>query len=121
MLTETSRRVSESQSSLDSGSRRLIGGCSVILAMVSILAVIEMPIASAWFGAAPAGEMVNRTEKRDRLPLFPAFHQNPTHRPAKMNVLRIPAADQALIDGCESLASPLARSPLAQIAGRCLS
>jgi hypothetical protein len=57
------------------------------------------------------------------LPVVPALRQNPINRPPEVNLprMRILAPHQDLADGCESLASPLAHSPLAQIAGRCLS
>ena len=69
----------------------------------------------------PAREMVNRTGKGDRLPLVQALHRIPANQPAKIEVLRTSAPDQELVDGCESLASSLSGSPLANIAGRCLS
>jgi hypothetical protein len=68
-----------------------------------------------------AKEMGNRTGKGDRLPLVPALHRIPANQPAKIEVLRTSAPDQELVDGCESLASSLSGSPLANIAGRCLS
>ena len=68
-----------------------------------------------------AGEMVNRNGKGDRLPLIPAFHPNERSLPVEINVTRTPDPDQQLLDGCESLASPLSHSLSAQIAGRCVS
>jgi len=59
------------------------------------------------------GEMVNRNGKGDRLP---ALHQIAAKQPVE-TLLR----DQELAEGCESLASSLSRSSLANIAGRCLS
>jgi len=99
--------------------RYLISGCSVLLATVSI--VIGVSVATASSGAAPSVEIVNRGLKGNRLPLVLALHQNSVSEPLEVNVPRVPAPDGGLADGCESLASPLARSSLAQIAGRCLS
>ena len=82
---------------------------------------IEVSVATASSAAAPSGEIVNRAQKGNRLPLVPALHQNPVSRQLEVNLPRMPAPEQGLADGCESLVSPLARSPLAQIAGRCLS
>jgi len=45
---------------------------------------------------------------------------NPVSRQLKVNLRRMPAPERGLADGCESLASSPAHSPLAQIAGRCL-
>ena len=67
--------------------------------------------------AVTAGEMVNRNGKGDRLPLVPALHPLPVKQPVKIETLR--TLHQEL--GCESLASSLSRSSLANIAGRCLS
>ena len=69
--------------------------------------------------AVTAGEMVNRNGKGDRLPLVPALHPLPVKQPVKIETLRTLPRDQEL--GCESLASSLSRSSLANIAGRCLS
>ena len=99
--------------------RYLISGCSVLLAAVSI--VIGVSVATASSGTAPSVEIVNRVLKGNRLPLVSALRQNPVSEPPEVNVPRVAAPDGGLADGCESLASPLARSPLAQIAGRCLS
>jgi hypothetical protein len=67
------------------------------------------------------GEEVNRTAKGDRLALEPALHHVPAKQPAKIEALRTLQSDHELADGCEPLASSLSRSPLANIAGRCLS
>ena len=68
-----------------------------------------------------AGEMANRNGKSDRLPLVPALHPLPVKQPVKIEALRTSPRDQELAEGCESLASSLSRSSLANIAGRCLS
>ena len=117
MLPQTSLR--SVFSSTGGALRYLISGCSVFLAIVSIVIGIEVSVATASSGAAPSTEIINRTQKGDRLPVVPALRQNPVNRPPEVNLPRIP--DQDLADGCESLASPLAHSPLAQIASRCPS
>jgi hypothetical protein len=96
-----------------------VGGCSTILALVSIIVVIEILVATTWSGVPPPLEIVNRTGKGDRLPPVQAL--NAVDQLLEINVSRKPAPNQQLADGCESLASSLAHSPLAQIAGRCLS
>jgi len=62
------------------------------------------------------GEMVNRNGKGDRLP---ALHQIAAKQPVE--TLNTFLRDRELAEGCESLASSLSRSSLANIAGRCLS
>jgi len=101
MLPQTSLR-----SGLFSSLRYLTSGCSVLLAIVSIVIGIEVSVATASSGAAPSTEIINRIQKGDRLPVVPALHQNPVNRPPEVNLPRIPAPDQDLADGCESLASP---------------
>jgi hypothetical protein len=98
-----------------------MSGCRVLLAIASIVIGIEVAIATTSSGAAPSTAIINRAQKGDRLPAGPTLHQNPVNRSPEVNLRRVPAADQDLADGCEALASPLAHSPLAQIAGRCLS
>ena len=120
MVIHTSPENGKPQS-MGRGSPYVVGACSVILAMAAIFVGIEISIATAWSGAAPAVEIVNRTGKVDRLPLAPAFRRNALNQPLEINVPRTPAPDQKLIDGCESLISSLAHSPFAQVAGRCLS
>jgi hypothetical protein len=114
MLTHMSSRTDESQS-LRRGSPYVVGTCSVLFAVISIFAGLVLSVATAWSGAAPAVEMVNRTVKGGRLPLVPTSRRN------GISFLQAPALDQKLVVCCEPLASSLARSPLAQIAGRCLS
>ena len=68
------------------------------------------------------GEMVNRNGKGDRLPAVPVLHQIPAKQPGKkIETLNTFLRDRELAEGCESLASSLSRSSLANIAGRCLS
>jgi hypothetical protein len=52
---------------------------------------------------------VNRTQKADRLPMIQIKEPRESHYEA------------TLPDGCESIVSPLARSQLARVAGRCVS
>jgi hypothetical protein len=98
-----------------------VGTCTVIFAVVSIFVGIEVSVSAAWSGTASAAQIVDRTGKGDRLPLIPAFHPNERSLPVEINVTRTPDPDQQLLDGCESLASPLSHSLSAQIAGRCVS
>ena len=120
MLPQTSFRRGLFSSS-SRGLKHWISGCTVLLAIASIAVGIEVSVATAFSGAAPSVEIVNRAQKGNRLPLVPALHQNAVSRLLEVNFPRIPAPDQGLADGCEPVASPLTHSPLAQIAGRCLS
>jgi hypothetical protein len=100
--------------SINRGFPYLGRGCIVILAVVLIITA-ELSVATSWSAAssmATSMETVNRTHKGDRLPLLPLHRDSVNFRlehPAKLPV------------GCELVASFLARSPLSQIAGRCVS
>jgi len=111
MLTHISPRTNQSQS-LGRGFPYAVGTCSVILTVISFFAGFELSVATASSEAATAAEMVNRTAKADRLPL-PFVSQ--------IKILKVPAPGQKLLDGCESVASSLVRSPVTRVAGRCLS
>ena len=119
MLPQTSFRRGLFSSS-SRGLKHWISGCTVLLAIASIAVGIEVSVATASSGAAPSIE-INRAQKGDRLRLVPALHQNSVSGLLEVNLPRIPAPDRGLADGCEPVASPLTHSPLAQIAGRCLS
>jgi hypothetical protein len=97
----------------------VVYACSVMLIIAFIFVGLEVSISRGWPGAA--GQMVSRTGKGDFLRSVPAFHRNAVNQPGQIGVLRTLPPDRDLIDGCESLASSLAGSPLALIAGRCLS
>ena len=118
MPTHVSPRTDESRSPLAPASPYVVGA-SVIFAFICIFVGIEPSVttaSSASSGSAAAVEKVNRTGKANRLPLFPAFGRNNVNPPMGAR-----APDQELFDGCESLVSALVRSPLGQMAGRCLS
>jgi hypothetical protein len=109
-----SRRLFAAWLVINRGSPYLGRGCIVILAMVFIVTA-ELSVSTTWSAAssmAPSMETVNRTRKGDRLPV-PALHRDSVNfrleHPVKLPV------------GCESIASFLARSPLAETAGYCLS
>jgi hypothetical protein len=118
MLTHT-----PSQSGLSPSMRRgaqfLVGGLGVTIVLLSAIIGLEVSVATARSGVEASGQTVNRTQKRDRLPLVPAFHRNAVNQ--LLEVPRSPNADSELADGCESLVSPLAHSPWANVAGRCVS
>jgi hypothetical protein len=114
-------RMSGLRSPIGGGFRYLVGGLSVFVATVSIVTTIEVMLAPAWSGAVPIAETINRASKGDRLPPVPTFHPDAVNRPLEVNRFPRTRAQQSLTDGCEALVSPLARTPLAYIAGRCLS
>ena len=88
----------------------VLNACAVFLSLTTIFAGLGRPDARP---GAPYSVAVNRTLKNDRL--------TPVKQSLQNNDLPVPVANRSLVDGCESAVSPLSYSPLAQIAGRCLS
>jgi hypothetical protein len=83
----------------------------MILAIVLFI-IAEISASTTWSAAssmAASMETVNRTHKTDRLPLVPVLHRNTLsirlEHPAKLPV------------DCESVASPITRSPLRKVQG----
>jgi hypothetical protein len=75
---------------------------------------------AACSGAGLSAQIVNRAEKGNRLLLRSRFHLNGlNHSSETKGEEGTPPVDNEFLDGCESLASPLA--PVRQMPGRCLS
>ena len=107
-------------SSRDRSVRYLLIACSLVLAIISTLVSIKVSAAPIWSGVAPSEQTINPARKGDRLPLVLASDSSPTNWRIEVSVPRT-SAEHSLPDGCEALASPLARSAVADIAARCES
>lgn len=107
------------------GGRLVAGGIAAALVVLSIVIGLEVSAAAVRSGVEifddSSREAINRTGKGDRLQLVPALHQNTVNQRHVIKILRTPAFDLKLADGCESLVSPLAHAGLATVAGRCVS
>ena len=113
-------------------SQYLLGGCGAVcaLAVAYFLLGVDVSTTTAATTSDPGVQTVNRALKADRLPMQPAFRL-PTIPASKSRrnagneqiEIEIPGATprQELLDGCEPLVSPIGQSPLAQVAGRCVS
>jgi hypothetical protein len=56
------------------------------------------------------------------MPLVPAITRNAVNGPVETNApTATPGPKPLLLDGCEPMVSAIGQSPLAQIAGRCVS
>jgi hypothetical protein len=80
---------------------------SIVILALAVIVTSELSTSATWSAAPsaiPSVEDVNRTHKGDRLP-------SP----------RIERADHELPVGCESVVSPVVRSPLTHVARDCLS
>jgi hypothetical protein len=105
-------------SSRDRSVRYFLIACSLVVAIISMLTSITVSAAPVWSGVAASKQTIDRTRKGDRLPL--ASDLSPTDRPIGVDAPRR-VVQHGLPEGCEALASHLARSRAAHIAGRCLS
>jgi hypothetical protein len=114
-----SPQMSDLVSAEDSSVSYLLIACSLLVATILMLISIKVAAAPAWAGLEPPTQTINPAGKGDRLPLVLAFDPNPANRPIEVGIPR--SAGHNLPDGCEALASLLARSAAAHIAGRCVS
>jgi hypothetical protein len=100
-------------------SRFFVGCCGAVFAVASFLIGLEVSATTAAPSTDRTATSVNRTLKGDRLPLVPGKSRNAVNGPLE---LKAPAASRPeLLDGCEPVVSSIGQSPLAQIAGRCVS
>jgi hypothetical protein len=103
----------------------LVGSMVAALILLSVIVGFEVSAAATRSEVATStetsGEIVNRAHKGDRLLATPADYLNAVNQLRRIKVLRAPALDLKLADGCESLVSPLAHAGLAKVAGRCVS
>jgi hypothetical protein len=107
-------------SSRDRSVRYLLIACSLVLAIISTLVSIKVSAAPVWSGVAPSEQTINPARKGDRLPLALASDPGPANWRIEVRVSRT-FVEHSLPDGCEALASPLARSAVAEAAARCVS
>ena len=103
-------------------SRYFVGCGGALFAVAAFLLCLELSATStASASFSRSAPMVNRTLKSDRLPLVSIKSRNAVNGPAEMQPPPAPAPKPRLLDGCESIVSMIGRSPLAQVAGRCVS
>jgi hypothetical protein len=107
-------------SSRDRSVRYLLIACSLVLAIISTLVSIKVAAAPVWSGVGPSEQTINHARKGDRLPLVLASDPSPANWRIEVRVSRT-SVGHSLPDGCEALASPLARSAVTHIASRCVS
>lgn len=99
---------------------RYLVGCGAIFAIATFLVGLEVSATStASASFSRSAPMVDRTLKGDRLPLASSKNRNAVNGPT--DAPPAPAPKPKLLDGCEPMVSAIGQSPLAQIAGRCVS
>ena len=91
-------------------SQYLAGFGGAAFAVACFVIGLEVSATTAAPSASQTSLTINRTLKSDRMPLVPG--------PAETNA---PTTAPLLLDGCEPMVSAIGQSPLAQIAGRCVS
>ena len=98
----------------------LVGCAGAVLAVASFLVGLE--VSSTATTAAPSVEQttVNRALKGDRLQVAPGMSRNAVNGPFEIKAPKAPAAPE-LLEGCEPVVSSIGQTPLAKIAGRCVS
>jgi hypothetical protein len=96
----------------------LVGCAGAMLAVASFLVGLEVSST-----AAPSVEQttVNRALKSDRMQIVPSKSRNAVNGPFEIKAPQAPAAMPELLDGCEPVVSSIGQTPLAKIAGRCVS
>ncbi|HEY1364672.1 MAG TPA: hypothetical protein VGF60_20680 [Xanthobacteraceae bacterium] len=100
-------------------SQYLVACCGLSLAMAAFLVGFEVSSTTAATSAENQVPSVNRTLKGDRIAPIPGNSRNAVNGPAEIK--NPPAIAPRLLDGCEPVVSAIGQSPLARIAGRCLS
>ena len=97
---------------------RLIGICRCRCFLIGL----QVSATTAAPSAGQTSLTINRTLKSDRMPLVPAITRNAVNGPVETNApTATPGPKPLLLDGCEPMVSAIGQSPLAQIAGRCVS
>jgi hypothetical protein len=94
----------------------LVGCFGAAFAIASFLIGLEVSSTTAAPSVDPAASSVNRTLKGDRMLLVPGTSRNAVNGPSQ---IKAPTAE--LLDGCEPVISSIGQTPLAKIAGRCVS
>jgi hypothetical protein len=102
-------------------SQYVISGLGALVALGFFVIGLEVSATTASPAPKQVQQLVDRTLKGDRLPLVPEkARKNAVNGPHELLAPR-PAFRQELPDGCESIVSAIAQSPLSQVPGRCVS
>jgi hypothetical protein len=102
-------------------SRYFVGGAGAAFAVACFLIGLEVSATTAAPSLGQSATTVNRTLKSDRMQVTPANSRNAVNGPIEIKAPAAPAPKPRLLDGCEPMVSAIGQSPLAQIAGRCVS
>ena len=102
--------------------RYFVGCGGALFAIAAFLLCLELSATSTASASFSRGApLVNRALKSDRLPLVSIKSRNAVNGPAEMQPAPAPAPKPRLLDGCEPIVSAIGQTPLAQVAGRCVS
>jgi hypothetical protein len=101
-------------------SRFFVGGAGAAFAVACFLIGLEVSATTAAPSLGQSVTTVNRTLKSDRMQVTPVNSRNAVNGPIEIKA-PAPAPKPRLLDGCEPMVSAIGQSPLAQVAGRCVS
>jgi hypothetical protein len=96
--------------------RFVVGGLGVAVITAALVAGPEIS-ATAWSAPNPVQQDLDRSLKGDRSPLIGLNNRGVAKRPLELRILSKPV----LLEGCEPVVSSIGHTPLANVAGRCLS
>jgi len=101
-------------------SQYFVGCAGAAFALACFVLALEISAITPAPSAEQVGIAFNRALKGDRLPLVPAPSRNAVNGPSEIKAPPAAAQPELLI-GCEPMISAIGRSPLARVAGRCVS
>ena len=97
-------------------------GClGAAFVIASFLVGLEVSATTAAPSIGHNTPSVNRLLKGDRMPFAAPASRKAINRPVETKAPPAPSPKPRLLDGCEPMISAIGQSPLAQVAGRCIS
>ncbi|HEY7663709.1 MAG TPA: hypothetical protein VH934_11355 [Xanthobacteraceae bacterium] len=97
-------------------------GCfGAAFVIASFLVALEVSATTAAPSITQDTVSINRVLKGDRMPLVTPVSGKPLNRPLETKAPPTPSPKPRLLEGCEPVISAIGQSPLAQVAGRCIS
>lgn len=100
-------------------SQYFVGCAGAAFALACFVMALEISAITPAPSAEHVGITFNRALKGDRLPLV-GQSRNAVNGPSEIKAPP-PASQSELLIGCEPMISTIGRSPLARVAGRCVS
>lgn len=97
-------------------------GCfGAAFVVASFLVGLEVSATTAAPSITQNTTTINRLLKGDRMPVVTPMSGKALNLPVETKAPPAPSPKPRLLEGCEPMISAIGQSPLAQIAGRCIS